>query len=242
MRISKAREQKKSSAQKTESYKCNKCKDTTWIQDKNGVIISRCECYAKDKLKKLWEKSGIKDLNASFKGFERWNAASDRLYCVALDYYKKFDSIRNNMDNSALFVGQPGSGKTYISLALANNFINNKSISVLYMPYRDCITRLKQNIVNKEDYESSLKKYQEAEVLLIDDLYKGKITETDINIMFEIVNYRYLNNLPMIISSEHSIEKLLCIDEAIASRIYQMSKSHVAQIENDFSNNYRMKV
>lgn len=78
-------------------------------------------------------------------------------------------------------------------------------------------------------------------MLLIDDLYKGKITETDINIMFEIVNYRYLNNLPMIISSEHSIEKLLCIDEAIASRIYQMSKSHVAQIENDFSNNYRMK-
>ena len=119
------REQTKNLVQETTSYKCNKCKDTTWIQDENGVIISRCECYTKDKLKKLWEKSGIKDLNASFKGFERWNEASDRLYCVALDYYKKFDSIRNNMDNSALFVGQPGSGKTYISLALANNFINN---------------------------------------------------------------------------------------------------------------------
>ena len=60
------REQTKNLVQETTSYKCDKCKDTTWIQDENGVIISRCECYTKDKLKKLWEKSGIKDLNASF--------------------------------------------------------------------------------------------------------------------------------------------------------------------------------
>ena len=60
-------------------------------------------------------------------------------------------------------------------------------------------------------------------ILLIDDLFKGSITGSDINIMFEIINYRYLNGLPLIVSCEKSIEEIINIDEAIGSRLYEMS-------------------
>ena len=54
------------------------------------------------------------------------------------------------------------------------------------MPYRSVITTLKQNILDKEYYKNLVSKYQMAEILLIDDLFKGKVNETDINIMFEM--------------------------------------------------------
>lgn len=77
-----------------------------------------------------------------------------------------------------------------------------KNIGVLYMPYRDIMTRLKQLVTNDTAYEKEINQYKTARVLLIDDFAKGRTTESDINVMFEIINYRYLNSKPIIISSE----------------------------------------
>ena len=109
------------------------------------------------------------------------------------------------------------------------------------MPYRDVITKIKQNMIDQEYYSKIISKYQSCEVLLIDDLFKGRINESDINIMFEIINYRYLKFLPIIVSSEFSIDRLLSFDEGVGSRIYEMSKDYVVEIENNISNNYRLK-
>ena len=77
--------------------------------------------------------------------------------------------------------------------------------------------------------------------VFIDDLFKGKINESDINIMFEIINYRYLNYLPIIVSSEFSIDKLLGFDQGVGSRIYEMCKDYIVEVEQDIRNNYRLK-
>jgi len=157
----------------------------------------------------------------------------------AIDYYKSFGNIRGERRNSILLCGNPGSGKTHIALALANNFLK-KDIRVVYMSYRDVVTSLKQNMIDEEYYKKTLSKYQTCEILLLDDLYKGKVNETDVNIMFELVNYRYLNHLPIIVSTEFTVEKLLSFDEAIGSRIYEMSKNFIVQIEGT-ENNYRLR-
>ena len=65
---------------------------------------------------------------------------------------------------------------------------------------------------------------------MIDDLLKGKNTEADNNILFEIINYRYLNNLPMVISTEKMQEELLDYDEGTMSRVIEMSRGHMVEI------------
>lgn len=109
------------------------------------------------------------------------------------------------------------------------------------MPYRDVITKIKQNMIDQEYYGKIISKYKLCEVLLIDDLFKGKINESDLNVMFEIINYRYLNFLPIIVSSEFSINRLLAFDEGVGSRVYEMCKDYVVEIEKDIGNNYRLK-
>ena len=157
-----------------------------------------------------------------------------------MSYYRNFQSIRESRKNSILFCGQVGSGKTHLSVALALNFIK-KNIKVVYMPYRDVITGIKQNMLDYEYYKRLLWKYQSCEVLLMDDLFKGKINESDINIVFEILNYRYLNFLPIIVSSELTVEGLLNFDEAIGSRIYEMCKDYLVEIDKSVENNYRLR-
>ena len=73
-------------------------------------------------------------------------------------------------------------------------------------------------------------------------MLKGKTTESDKNIMFEIINYRYINHLPIIVSSEYDINALLNFDEAIGSRIYEMCKDYLVEIEKDLKNNYRLRI
>ncbi len=227
------------------SYKCDRCCDTGWIlipQENRQPLAVSCECRSIEKVKNEWKYSGIniEMTQHTFTNFEVWNEASGRAKDTAAAYCTGFDEIRNGRRNSILLCGQVGSGKTHLSVAIGLNLLKQK-IKVVYMPYRDVITKIKQNMLDQEYYIKTLSKYQLCEVLLIDDLFKGKINESDINIVFEIINYRYLNYLPIIVSSEFSIERLLNFDEAVGSRIYEMSKDYVVEIEKDMRNNYRLK-
>ena len=211
-------------------------------REDGSTVFKECECSKKEKLDRMWRNSGIntENLDKTFTNFECWNQKSKELKEKATNYYLEFDKIRKDRRNSILLCGNPGSGKTHIALAIANNMLNKKNIKVVYMPYRDVLTKIKQNRLDEEYYKIILSKYETADVLLIDDLYKGKITESDINIMFELINYRYLNYLPLIVSTEFTVDKLLDFDEAIGSRLYEMSKNYLVEIEGK-ENNYRLR-
>lgn len=226
-------------------YKCEECRDSGWIlvpQENMAPIAISCKCRELHKVKTHWERAGInpEQSNLTFSNFSVWNESSKRAKDIALSYYKDFNEIKSTRKNSILLCGQVGGGKTHLSIALALNFLR-KGIKVLYMPYRDAIVKIKQNIMDDEYYQRIISKYQLTEVLLIDDLFKGKITESDLSIIFQILNYRYLNNLPVIISSECSVDKLLYIDEGIGSRIYEMSRDYIMEIERGGGNNYRLR-
>lgn len=231
--------------QKESLYKCSKCRDTGWIlriNNKGDTVASSCDCREKEKIKNQWIAAGINLENKilTFKNFIVWNDSSRIAKDTAIAYYNDFSTISNQRKNSIIFCGQVGSGKTHLAVALAINFMN-KGMKVIYMPYRDIITKIKQNIMDNEYYKKLISKFQTCEILLIDDLFKGKVTDADINIMFEIINYRYLNHLPIIVNSEFIIDKLLYFDEAVGSRIYEMCKDYVVEIKKDRSNNFRLR-
>ena len=216
----------KTEKEQKNSYSCDKCKDTTWILDNTGRVIERCKCYELIRVKEQWEASGLKtgDLDKTFKSYEPWNSTTKHMKNVVTSYYLRFKEIEKTDQNSILLCGQPGVGKTHLCMALANNFIKNDGKKVVYMPYRDAITKLKQSVSeNKEYYQELINKYKKAEILLIDDLFKGNITK-----------------LTMIVSTEYSVAEILNFDEGTSSRIYNMSKDFTVEIKGQ-ENNYRLK-
>ena len=227
------------------SYKCIKCRDTGWIlkpMEHGHPLAVECECRKREKIKNQWKSAGINPemINYKFANFEVWNDFSKNMKDTATVYFSDFDEIRDKRRNSIMLCGQVGSGKSHLTIALGINFLKRK-VDVMYMPYRDVITKIKQNMIDEEYYRKSISKYQTCEVLLIDDLFKGKVNESDINIMFEIINYRYLNFLPIIVSSEFTVENLLGFDQGVGSRIYEMCKDYIVEVEKDVKNNYRLR-
>lgn len=222
-------------------YDCEECKDLGFIITGENTVRF-CKCRKLKESREMIEKSGIAKAfrNKTFQNFEETNEITSNAKKIAINYVKNFNEILSEKNNSIAFLGQVGSGKTHLSVSIANALLN-KNIPVIYMQYRDVISQLKRNMLDDVYYTNQINKYKNAKLLVIDDLFKGKITEADLNIMFEIINHRYFNLLPIVISSEKSHIDLLDIDEAIGSRIIEMCKKRIILFD-DVKLNYRLKI
>lgn len=140
--------------------------------------------------------------------------------------------------------GQVGSGKTHLCTAVVGKLIND-GYRARYITWRDEATRLKMVIRDEVEYSRLINPLKSVDVLYIDDLFKTEAdkqpTSADINLAFELLNYRYINRLMTIISCERFVSELLDIDEAIGSRINEMSKGYRVEIVRDRERNYRMR-
>lgn len=169
--------------------------------------------------------------------FDRWQTKQEwqrKVKGMALDYVE-------NPSGWFYMAGRPGTGKTHICTALCGALIE-KGMEVQYLLWRDFSSRAKAVVTDDEEYQRIVEPMKRVKVLYIDDLFKtGKGQEPttgDTNLAFEILNSRYIQGKPTIISSELTVKMILDIDEAIGSRIFEMSKEHYADLSD--RDNFRL--
>ena len=193
----------------------------------------------------VWEmeKSGLKNIIKE-KTFESFNAVQEWQKAIktgAMSYADK-------LDGWLLFCGQSGSGKTHLCTAVCRRRLLSGD-EVRYMPWRDKVAELKAMSLDSERRGVIIRGYKTAQILYIDDLYKvGKAadgtstpTGADVSLAFEIINHRYINHLPTIISTEKTPQELVEIDEATGSRVIEMAGGNVYSIGRDQKRNYRLR-
>lgn len=233
-----------------DQYNCNVCHNKglimTAYQQDNGLWSTACrECKCMDvrrSIKKM-DKSGLKNIirDYTFSKFIVSDPWQQTLKEAAQAYSKKPEGW--------FFIGgQSGAGKTHLCTAICREFLL-AGTSVKYMLWRDDIVKLKGCVNEPMQYEALMTAYKTVDVLYIDDLFKtGKgadgvkqrPTSADINIAFEILNFRYNNpKLLTVISSECTINDLFDIDEATGGRIFERAKAF--SLKPDKAKNYRLK-
>lgn len=233
---------------KLDGYDCPVCKNkgVVYILKDGYEYARRCECM--DIRESVWrlKASGLEKLLERNR-FDTFVCRSHWQETMK----KRAEQFLENPKESWFFAGgQPGIGKTHICTALAAGFLE-KGKSVRYMLWKDESAKLKA-IVNEPVYEAHIRPWKECAVLYMDDLLKTPMDDFtkkrkppsagDINLAFEIINCRYNNGLTTIISSEHTIEGLMDIDEAIGSRIYERTKEYCLSFAPDRGKNQRLKV
>ena len=181
-------------------------------------------------LKKVMQKYTFK----TYKADEPWQLEIAKSACTYV----------RNPEGWFFIGGQPGCGKTHICTAIVNALIT-KGYAARYMVWNEEITSIKQAATESAVYDGLIKGLQKAEILYIDDFFKTakgySMTASDINTTFKIINYRYNEDLPTIISSELSIAEIIELDEALGSRIAEMTKGMDFYIAKDSSKNYRYR-
>ena len=189
-------------------YTCKVCSDTGFVGTK------MCSCLKQLLITKNIQSSGMGKLidKQSFDNFNldvyknnpEIHARMERNLKLAKAYADNFASRRGNL----LLIGTTGTGKTHISTAIAKAIIS-QGFDVLY----DSV----QNIVNdferdkfKSGYnsEQTSEKYNECDLLIIDDLGAEFVTQFSVSALYNLINTRQNKGLSTIISTNLSASEL----------------------------------
>lgn len=169
--------------------------------------------------------------NATFESFSITEENRDA-YNAAKEYADNFINYKKD-GSGIIFVGTNGTGKTHLAAAICLRLINH-----CYKIKFETLINLLGKI--KATYDDSAKKesegmivfqYTTCDLLIIDDLGEEKISEWGLEKLYYIINTRYENNLPVIITTNYDSNglnrRLTAGDndytsKAIVSRIYEM--------------------
>lgn len=215
-------------SQNSTPSECEVCRDREWVfwKDEAGEMQMRpCICQLKKRAKKFMMLSGISNSYES-KSFD--NFASDDLKTktakeTALKYVQDFRG------KNLILTGLTGSGKTHLAIAVIKGIID-QGVMAKYVSYRDLVNEIKYS--GDQERAKRLKKYTESTILLIDDLYKGKPSDADINALYEVINCRYTKRLGTVITTELSINEINDIESSIAGRLVEYAEGYIVQMSH----------
>lgn len=208
-------------------YNCDRCLDTEVIYVKETNTAKICECVKTKQIFKDIEKQGMKQRleKVDLYNTEPKNQDQKKAIEKCIKYFEDYK------EHNLILTGQSGTGKTHFTLAVMKELLLRRLIRCKYVSYRDLIFKLNQSRFETQEFNKIMKDHREAEVLIIDDMFKAslkdnkKINNSELQFMFEIINYRYNNKLPTIVSTELKLKEIHAIDEALASRLFENTKS-----------------
>lgn len=195
-----------------------------------------CECTLRQHAIRRLKSSGLVKLaeRCTFENFIVSEPWQQKAKTTAQAY------VDDDSDKWLFIGGQVGCGKTHICTAVSVGLIN-KGRAVRYLLWREYVGRMKSLHYRPEQRDKYVAQFQNTKVLYIDDFLKGNAEQWDIEIAFELINYRYNNNLKTIISSEYFAKEITQLDEGLGSRIAEMSGGYRMDIMRDANRNQRIK-
>lgn len=207
---------------------CSKCGEP--IQKKikllgaERIVPVACKCKRKElenrkikdennekqeRLKRLFDNS-LMDKKFKTETFEKWDhkKGNEKMYNIGLKYCNNFNAAKKQ-GIGFLIYGPPGNGKTFLSNCIAN-YLLNKGIPTICVSINALLERIQKtyNSWGKEGERDILNTLAYADLLIIDDLGTEQGTDWSMTKIYNIIDSRYRNGLPLIISTNKTIDEL----------------------------------
>ena len=148
---------------------------------------------------------------------------------VVNDYINKNKDIMKS--DSLIIMGKSDTGKTHLAAAIANKLIENDK-TVLMERLTNLLDRIRETYENNTKSENELIEiYSNVDMLIIDDLGTEKISSWALEKLYTIIQNRYENGLPIIITTRFNKDGLIerfsyskdsDLVDAMISKLYQM--------------------
>lgn len=220
------------------AYKCSICHDKEYIWDDNSKAMIPCKCHAMRVMERRLARAGIsmeEYKKHCIRQFPEDRPEAAKMKALALRFIKEHEP-----GEGIIYTGRSGTMKTSICMAICMEMTRRGQLHK-YFSYRDEMPGLKWKMFHQADeYQAAMKELTTCDNLFVDDLfktmkpaamkggdYKLDVTPTDLQIVFQLVNGRYLNKKTTIFSTEYPLKKIIKeIDEATGTRIYEMCRHY----------------
>jgi len=126
------------------------------------------------------------------------------------------EEFSNALQGWLLLEGAYGCGKTHLAAAIANDAVH-RGIPTLFITVPDLLDSLRFAYGNPETtFEARFDEIKNADLLVMDDFGTQNATAWAQEKLFQIINYRYINQLPTVITTNLILDE---IESRIRSRL-----------------------
>jgi DNA replication protein DnaC len=130
--------------------------------------------------------------------------------------YNQAEQFSQKVDGWLLLQGGFGCGKTHLAAAIAN-FTVSLGVPTLFITVPDLLDALRFAYDNPEStFEQRFEEIRNATLLIMDDFGTQNATAWAQEKLFQIMNYRYINHLPLVVTTNLLLEQ---IEGRIRSRL-----------------------
>lgn len=157
--------------------------------------------------------------------FENWDHSrgDKKLYTIALKYAMNYKKVLK--DSIGLFInGNPGNGKSYAVCCIAN-YLLSRGVPTICISINALLDRIKATYDSsgRGDEESVIRSFCKADFLIIDDLGTELKNEWGSSRIYRIIDERYRNNLPTVITTNLTFANMnKRYDERVSDRLREM--------------------
>lgn len=130
--------------------------------------------------------------------------------------YNHAQQFAGSLNGWLLFQGGYGCGKTHLAAAIAN-FAVSMGVPTLFLTVPDLLDSLRFAFQDPEaTFEERFDEIRSAPLLVLDDFGTHNATAWAQEKLFQIINYRYINHLPLVVTTNLPLDQ---IEGRIRSRL-----------------------
>jgi DNA replication protein DnaC len=141
--------------------------------------------------------------------------------------YNTAQQFAQRLEGWLVLQGGLGCGKTHLAAAIGN-FAVSMGVPTLFITVPDLLDSLRFTFDNPEaTFEERFEQIRSAPLLVMDDFGTQKVSTWGQEKLFQIINYRYINRLPLVVTTNLNEEDF---EERIRSRLQDqelVSRVHI---------------
>lgn len=191
---------------------CERCKGTGWqIVVENGVErAKRCDCVRVNAPDKAFSTARIppRYQECEFENYIPQAAGQRRAKGLVMKYAEGYPVLDEFFsESSLLFSGGAGRGKTHLAIATLKGLIR-KGVPCLFVDFHELLAEIRNSYDERSQSAELeiLRPVLAIDVLLLDDLGSQRTTEWVQDTVFHIINQRYNNRKPLIVTTNLTME------------------------------------
>ena len=154
-------------------------------------------------------------------GFRNYSGNADQvlsqIHHILNSIPKKHETLRDSSPSTTaphkgvILSGPVGVGKTFLAVCMAKNFIE-KGYGVRFMDFFRISSEIQAQLIRKQSALDILDPLIDVDVLIIDELGKGRNSEFELTIIDQIIMGRYNQNKPTIATTNYQLRSSSTVD------------------------------